>query len=381
MAKMSFTSFRDRIALHWTVLRSLQLNSPRPFARHSQRLAQKERWAQAARIAHAGLDRFPFALDLEELYREAWAHAGPALIKDALSREGDDALGDYAAIVRLHLEFDDHQTAAHLAAEALKRDERSLTAWTLEGEVALARFRDEHLAAYGRRALEAFKHAHDLDPRDVTACLGLARAYLEIGGTRQAAFHALLAIELAPDDEEPRELYERIRALPVDRRRENELLWEAEFRDQAAVLDEAEPESPHYVSQVEDGLCELSLESGVRTVAIRHRGLRLVAEDGSCRGLKGNWETGFVDLASVLRTEGSKVAKRLDLGRFLEADLITDEGRAIAVAAGPSVMLMTVDEEVESGALAASARDQLSAHTASWTDELEWVRGRHRATG
>ena len=81
-----------------------------------------------------------------------------------------------------------------------------------------------------------------------------------------------------------------------------------------------------------------------------------------------------LSLAMGFRQSASTLAKRLGMGRFQQADLRIGPGRVLAVAAGPTVMMLAIAGEPEIDIIIREARNHIAAWTAQAYQAQEWVR-------
>jgi tetratricopeptide (TPR) repeat protein len=333
------------------------------------------RSAELFEALRRGLERFPYSPELEDLQREAWQRHGREqlhILEFRVDQQPDVA--GYRELIGGYLAFGELKGAGLAAREMVRRFPIEAEASSLEGDVHLARFRRDHLSRDGQKALAAYRRSSELDPGCFAARRGLAETYSEIGATGKAIFQLLLAMDLRPNDPGLCALYESLRRLPFEHRRESDLLWEAELNDESAVRQRVEPEDPLYLKDIVQGLSRMSQLRGVRRVALSHRSLRLVAKDGRSLRVPARERDPFLSLAMGFRQSASTLAKRLGMGRFQQADLRIGPGRVLAVAAGPTVMMLAIAGEPEIDIIVREARNHIAAWTAQAYQAQEWVR-------
>lgn len=338
-------------------------------------LESSGRTAELFEALRRGLERFPFTSELEDLRQDAWQHHGQEqihILEFKVDQQPD--VPGYRELIRGYLAFGELKGAGLAAREMVRRFPTEAEASSLDGDVLLARFRADHLARDGKSALAAYRRATELDPGCFSARRGLAEAYSEIGATGKAIFQLLLAMDLRPNDPGLCALYETLRRLPFEHRKESDLLWEAEVHDGSAVHQLVEPDDPLYLREMVQGLSRMSQIEGVRRVALSHQSLRLVAKDGRCLRIPKRERDPFLSLAMGFRQSASTLAKRIGMGRFQQADLRIGPGRVLAVAAGPTVMMLAIAGEPEIDVIVREARNHIAAWTAQAYQAHEWVR-------
>jgi tetratricopeptide (TPR) repeat protein len=335
--------------------------SPRTAVRLCRLLEERGHHSEAIRTARHGLDRFPHAHELADVLRRGFGRAG------ARSAE----LGD---VVRAYLDHAMLDEAVRAGRELAQKFPGLAEARLLHGRACLALFERDHASKTGAEALEGLRRAAELAPESLEARRSLAEAHLAIGATSQALFHVLLALEMDPRDLLSNRLYSQLQSLPFQRRTEQALLWEAELNDQPLVQKTTRPRDPSFDAIVRDGVRLLSRRRGVRRVAMRHRGVAIVASEGREARTASPETDAFLASAEYLRRAGSAWSKRIGMGGFEEATLVLNETTVFAVAAGGSVLAIEVGQEDDLDLVAEDARHQLASWTSSRYRDLEWVR-------
>lgn len=337
-------------------------------------LEKTRRDAEAIVEARLGLKRFPHAHDLAEILRASFErHRVAQGAKARIAASKDPALDDLCEVVRAFLGFAKLDDAARAAAELVARFPAEPVARLLHGLTSKALFSRDHASRDGKAALESFRSAVDLDATSLEARRNLAETYALIGATSQAVFHVLLALDLDPEDAATNLLYAKLRRAPLARKSERDLLWEAEVNDQTLVEKKALPLDRDYGALLFSGVRKLSSMRSVRRVAMKHKGVALVADKDRMRPASEQSDP-FLAAIERMRMGASTWAKRVNVGGFEEAMLVLRDSTVFVVAGGGSVLALELDGESQLAGVADEARNLVATWTSTEHRNLEWVR-------
>jgi tetratricopeptide (TPR) repeat protein len=354
--------------------RALRDASPKSTIKLCRLLERYNRHHQVVIEARHGIKRFPHAYELEDILRKSFekdrrAQATTSQIKI----KKDPALSELCEAVGSYLEFAKLDDAARAARELATRFPRDPEALVLHGKVFKALFVRDHASRDGKAALESFSKAVDLDSASLDARRGLAETYGLIGATSQAMFHCLLALEIKPNDPLTNRLFAKLKSQPLKRRDERDLLWEAEVNDQPLSEKKALPTDASFNTKLVEGIKRLVNMPSVRRVAMRHRGIAMVATRDRLRPASEQSDP-FLAAVEKFRKGASTWAKRVDVGGFEEATLMLGGATVLAVVGGASVLALEIDGSPELATMAEEARHLMASWTASEYRDLEWVR-------
>jgi tetratricopeptide (TPR) repeat protein len=344
--------------------------TPRSTIRLCRLYEQLGRFQDSVQAARRGLERYPHAHELEDVLRRGFERCKT----DASLGRPAASPGELAELVRAYLEFARLDEAARAGRALAKARPDDAEARLLHGRACFALFQRDHAARDGSEALESFKRAVELAPESFVIRRSLAEVYFAIGATSQALFHLLLALEIDPRDKIANRLYMQLRRLPFQRRAEKDLLWETEINDQPLVQTKTKPLDSRYGELIRTGVRQLSGMDGVRRVAMRHRGVAIVARNGGEAHAASADTDAFLASAEHLRKAGSAWAKRIGMGGFEEATLSLDDAMVFAVAAAGSVLAIEIEPDRDPYEVSEEARTLLASWTGSRYRDLEWVR-------
>jgi tetratricopeptide (TPR) repeat protein len=367
---------RIRDALEVRRLRSQARSdgSPRGTIRLCRTLETKRRYQDAIQEARGGLKRFPYAHELADILRSSFErHRAEQAARARAEPAKNPALGDLCEVVRSYLAFARLDEAGRASRELARRFPHEAEAQLLHGIVSKALFERDHASRDGNAALQSLKRAVDLDATSLEARRSLAETYGSIGATSQAMFHVLLALEIDPNDVASNRLYMQMRRLPLQRRQERDLLWETEVHDQPLTETKALPADVTYNALLVDGVRRLATLPSVRRVAMKHRGISLVATGNRLRPASEQSDP-FLASVEKIRQGASAWTKRVGVGGFEEATLTLARSTVFAVAGGGSVLALELDGEPHLARIAEEARNVVASWSSSEYRDMEWVR-------
>jgi hypothetical protein len=187
--------------------------------------------------------------------------------------------------------------------------------------------------------------AVELDPTCSAAHWDLCRTYYYIGAVSRAVFHLYKVLDSEPEHEEALELQKVLVRLPLEKAGEAELLRRVEEADEATFRvpnnQGQDSREPGVRGEICQALEQLSMLSGVRKVALSHRGLEVVVEEGS-RHICDTAESPLPILAfgAGFRRTASLSAKRMGIGAFEEAEMCWSNGWMLAHSVGRSILIL-----------------------------------------
>jgi predicted regulator of Ras-like GTPase activity (Roadblock/LC7/MglB family) len=85
-----------------------------------------------------------------------------------------------------------------------------------------------------------------------------------------------------------------------------------------------------------------------------------LAQEGQRHLVQAGAKDAFLELAAGFRRTASLSAKRMGIGAFEEAELSWAQGKVVAAASGPTIILVETDPSARLGTIASAARDFIS---------------------
>jgi tetratricopeptide (TPR) repeat protein len=326
-------------------------------------LQRQGRLAAAQKVARAGLQRFPYSLELQEILHLLWRRMGrrqlEALEKAAATEATPRA---YRELVEFHLDGHDLDGALAAAAVFQTRFPDSALAASLRGRAHMARFHRDHVAEDGAAAIRAYQRALELEPGSTEIDFHLAETYYYIGVISKALVHLYRVLDREPGHAAGQRLQRILVRLPIEKEEEADLLRAVEESDEAQFrhVPERGPERDSFASglpaRVGRDAVQLSRMVGVRRVVFASRGQHVHAQDGIRRDDSESGSDPFADLAAGFRRTASLSAKRMGIGSFEEAELSWPDGRILAAASGPSIVVVETGPSARTSLVMAEAR-------------------------
>lgn len=308
--------------------------------------------------AAEGLSRFPHSTRLREMHRFTWRELKATEI--AAIRERIDAGGaaeDFLALVELHLDCEDFDSALAVTEEWRSGQDDDLRARLVEGEVLLERFFRDRVAADARRAIALLNRVLEQDADAIEAHLALARVYHHIGAVSKALLHTYRVLDLDPEQELAAELYTELSTKPLETVEVTLLL--AAVEDEAdRGADEAIEIGPEKRRQIMSGLARLSQLNGVERAAFVDATLAIVAEGGEGRLYDDLSEHDLCRMAAGFRDAAGVSCRRMGIGAFRSCVIDAGERAFHFHSVGRTVVLVESD--------GARQRDLVAAELASF---------------
>lgn len=353
-------------ACHLHLLRRRARRRPGPGAlvALARALERAGRTGEAMETARRGLRRYPYSMDLQDALRACSERHGilqVVKLERRLTRRPSPAC--FRELVNLHLRSLDLDAALEAAHRFVRKYPDDARANSILGNVYLQLLIRDHLARDGEAALGALKKAVGLDPGCLTARVGLAQTYKEIGATSKSAMQALVALQIDPNNREAAAIYAAVSGMPPEKAAESELLWDVEENDESWVDCRRSSLPEPRREDILRGVQQLSLMGGVGRVVLSHRGLEVVARNGEAEAPSEQRDVALIALATGFRRTASVCLKRMTLGTVREAAITMKEGLVLAFVAGSSVLLITTKDHPYAKVVSEEARRSL----ASWT--------------
>ncbi len=330
-------------------------------------LQRQGRLASAEKVAKSGLARYPRSMELQDLVQSLWRRTGKkrlAELEKALAQS--PSAQAHEALVEFFLEGEELDRAVECAKAYTQAFPKSPTAFKVLGRAHITRFHRDHVAEDGAAALRAYQRAVEADPADASGHFAIAETYYYIGVVSKALLHLYRSMELKPGQPEADKLYKTLVRLPIEKEEEHELLREVEENDEAHFR--YAPSSGGETQSVATGLPEqtvrevvrISTLAGVRRVAFSRKGQEVLAQEGQRHLVQAGAKDAFLELAAGFRRTASLSAKRMGIGAFEEAELSWAQGKVVAAASGPTIILVETDPSARLGTIASAARDFIS---------------------
>ena len=331
------------------------------------------RMAAAREAAREGLMRFPYSTELRQIMHAAWKRSSVSVVRDleAKINSGKGPEG-HIALVKHYLEFDELDSAAEACQRMVRQHGNELASVQLGGQVLLSRFHRDHVAEDGSLGLKCLVKAVELDPACTAAHWDLCRTYYYIGAVSRAIFHLYKVLDRDAEHAEAKELQRVLVRLPLEKVGEAELLRRVEEADEATfrapTAQGQDPREPGVRGEICQALEQLAMLSGVQVVALSHRGLEVVIEDGR-RQISESAEKAhpMVNFGAAFRRTASLSTKRMGIGAFEEAEMCWGSGWMLAHSIGRSILVLRGAGNQRIPVVRAEARNFLASLTiAAW---------------
>lgn len=318
---------------------------PRSYVELCRLLLSLGMVVRAMDMAREGLERFPHSDDLRDVLRHTWRHTKAAEIEELRGRcQSSDDPRHCHDLIRCYLECEEYDEALAVAEEFSRRQPDLVDGWLLQGEVLIRRFYKDHVASDATRGIIHLKRVIDLDENCFDAHYRLTQVYHYIGAISKALFHLYKALDIEPEHEGARNLYDILINLPLEREEEAILLREVEEDGLAARGGGgAEIRSEKRAAILID-LNRLSLLNGVVRVAFVSNDVSIVAAEGKGNFVNDPDADPLCAIARGFRRSAGISAKRMGIGAFQSAVLTAGRTTLNFHAAGSTVVLVEAND-------------------------------------
>ncbi len=306
-------------------------------------------WALSA--SRAGLERFPHSEDLRDLMRHTWRQTKSEEI-DELRRKSQESadVEVFDGLAKIYLECEEYDEALDVAEELTRRRPDVAEGPAMMADILLRRFYKDHVASDARRSIALLRRVLETDESDFQANLLLAQVYRYIGAISKALFHLYRALDVEPEHEVARNLYDHLINLPLEKAEENELLRLVEENEASLAVDGCDPRrkdgtiSPAKRSALVQDLGRFSQLNGVARTAFVSDEVTIIAENGDCRILKLDEQDDLCEMAKSFRAAAAVSAKRMGIGAFQTSILSAGKKGLQFHAVGRTVLLVESDD-------------------------------------
>lgn len=341
-------SLRNRSLTRRLKERADQDTYPRSYVDLCRALLSQGQAIKAMAQAREGLQRFPQSEDLRDILRHTWRMTKSDEIEGLrVACEEQGTLASFEALAAIYLECEEYEEALSVADEATRRHPDSASGPLLQGRLLVRRFQKDHVANDARRAVATLQRAIELEHDNFEAHLLLASHYHHIGAISKALFHLYRALDIRPDDESAKALYEVLIALPLEKEEESTLLRSIEESESAGVV-AAEGASPFTSRQTRAALLadlnRISQLNGVSRAAFVSQDLTIVAKQGESRVLADGETDPLCEIARGFRKAAVVSSRRMGIGAFQSSVLTAGDRTLQFHAAGPTVVLVESEE-------------------------------------
>ncbi len=279
-----------------------------------------ERSLQAARD---GIAQFPHCEDLRDLMRHTWRQTKAEEI-EALRRRAQESaeVEIFDGLAAIYLECEEYDEALEVAEELTRRRPDVANGPSMTADILLRRFYKDHVASDARRAMALLRRVLEEEESDFQANYLLAQVYHYIGAISKSLFHLYRALDVEPEHEEARTLYDHLINLPLEKEGESELLRIVEENETSATNEEQETSrkdgtlSPEKRSALVQDLGRFSQLNSVTRAAFVSDEVIIIAKHGECRILARGEDDQLCEMAKSFRSAAAVSAKRMGIGAF-----------------------------------------------------------------
>lgn len=340
--------------------------SPKSTLELVRRLQMQGRSSEATEVAREGLLRFPFSHELRDILHAVWRLQCRNDVEEHLDRlRSEPTIDNHRILVDHFLSYGELEQSARWADHAVAEFPTESEAAFLQATVYDQWFRLEHVATDGAQAIKGYRRAIELRPGALDPHLQLAKLYAYVGSISKALHHAFKALDIDGSNPEANALQRRLSQMPLEKENESDLLRQVEENDGPPRWDlhdssgYGQEDSREPGADVLKAIEQLSSMTGVRRLALSHDGIEMIAIQGRTTNCAFEGDP-FLDLARGFRTTAGRSSKRMGIGGFQEAEICWNGGSILALAAGPSVLLVEVDAASRLRSIASEARNFLA---------------------
>lgn len=315
----------------------------------------------ALEAASEGLIRFPHSTRLREMHRFTWRELKATEIAEIRQRiEAEGATDDFLALIELHLDCEDFDTALEVTEEWRHTRDDDGQSRLVEAEILLERFYRDRVAADARRAIALLSRVLEMDGDILEAHLALAKAFHFIGAVSKSLLHTYRALDLDSENELANELYSELATRPLENDDVTLLL--------NAVEEEADRGGAPTIDldvekrrQIMSGLVRLSQLNGVVRAAFVDESLAMVAEGGEGRSFDDLAESELCKMASGFRDASGVSCRRMGIGAFRSCVIDSGERAFHFHSVGRTVVLIESGERRHRDLVAAEGASFVAA--------------------
>ncbi|MFT7616559.1 MAG: tetratricopeptide (TPR) repeat protein [Planctomycetota bacterium] len=311
--------------------------------------------SSALDAARVGLDKFPHSEDLRDLMRHSWRQTKSKEI-DNLRRvlQETSESKPFGELIEIYLECEEYDEALVVAEELTRRRPDVPDGQAMMADILLRRFYKDHVASDAKRSIALLLRVLESEESNFQANFLLAQIYRYIGAISKSLFHLYRALDVEPEHEEARRLYDHLINLPLEKDGENELLRQVEENEASLISGNGAAKrkdgtiSTTRKSALIQDLGRFSQLNSVTRAAFLSDEFVIIAKTGDCRELGNDEEDDLCEMARIFRSAAAISAKRMGIGAFQTSILSAGKKSLQFHAVGRTVLLVESDDPTRS---------------------------------
>lgn len=326
--------------------------------------------AEAERILNEGLDVFPSSSELDRLRRLVRQHKLADRTKELKKRiEQHPAPALYHELLDIQLLCNDTANAEITCSEWRRMFPIDAGAELASIRISLARFYKDRAASDGRAAIQGLERLLARDPGHARALRLMAELCSRIGSLTKAREVLNRLAQIVPDDPDVASWRQKVETAlqggPANfdlNRSLREVEETGQFPDPVPTLDEEKArkstekeKKPRVLDSARPALAKLSKLPGVRLVILVRGSAALV------RGAEPGGAEPVARATRAVAIHAKRTTRRMGLGSFKEATIITDDGSLVICCGEPSTASAIIEKSTQTQTVRGALEDLASA--------------------